>query len=235
MRVAVLPVSLLIAILLPGTSAPVSAQVRQPSSAVNALEARLSADAPAPVIRSFPGRLLSALGGAAIGAGMGFFASQVVRGDWDDDRGAGIDRSAWAAIGGSIGLAMGFSFPIGPGRPARPETAAAPSRRILRADEWENTGVNNAWDAVRSYRPEWLNGRGVHIIGESADETIVVMLDQVRLGGVSTLREIAIQMVRTIEFVEPGAATTRWGAGFSHGVILVTAEGGIAKQDSQDR
>jgi hypothetical protein len=89
--------------------------------------------------------------------------------------------------------------------------------------------VTTAYDAVRLLRPEWLRGRGVHIIGESAEETIVVMLDQVRLGGIGTLREVSIQMVRSVEFVDPGPATVRWGAGHSHGVILITAEGGIAK------
>lgn len=227
MRVAVLPISLIVTVLV-GNPDRLCAQVRLETAATESLEARL-ASATAPATRSVPGRLLSALGGAAIGAGMGFFASQVVRGDWDDDRGTGIDRSAWAAIGGSIGLAMGLSFPIGPGRPARAQRTEARDRRVLRADEWKNAGVSNALEAVRSFRPEWLNGRGVHIIGESADETIVVMLDQVRLGGVSTLREIAIQVVRSMEFVDPGAAGARWGAGVSHGVILVTAEGGIAK------
>jgi hypothetical protein len=218
----------------PGT---LGAQTQPAAETRASLEARLSHEnAAAPVAATFPGRLLSALGGAAIGAGMGFFASQVVRGDWDDERGTGIDRSAWAAVGGSIGLAMGFSFPLGPGRSARGQTIEPNDRRVLRAAEWKNTGVTTAYDAVRLLRPEWLRGRGVHIIGESAEETIVVVLDQVRLGGIGTLREVSIQMVRSVEFVDPGPATVRWGAGHSHGVILITAEGGIAKdQGSENR
>lgn len=210
------------------------------SSAVNAARTNRAVhlartSEPVPAAASFPGRILSALGGAAIGAGVGFFASQVVQGDWDDGRGRAIDRSAWAAIGGSIGLAMGFSFPLGPSRPARAEDAEIRDRKVLRPDEWANTGVTTAWDIVNLLRPEWLRGRGVHIIGESADETIVIMLDGVRLGGISTLREVNVNMIRAIEFIDPGPATVRWGAGHSHGVILITAAGGVKDEGTKDR
>lgn len=230
-----LPFSVVILTALTVNPAVLSAQSGSVNAAQENLDARLTPTmAPIPVATTFPGRILSALGGAAIGAGVGFFASQVVRGDWDDGSGRTIDRSAWAAIGGSIGLAMGFSFPLGPSRPARAEDARTRNRKVLRPEEWANTGVTTAWDIVNLLRPEWLRGRGVHIIGESADETIVVMLDGVRLGGISTLREVNVNMIRAIEFIDPGPATVRWGAGHSHGVILITAAGGVNDEGRTD-
>lgn len=173
-------------------------------------------------------RVLSALGGAAIGAGVGFFASQVVRGDWDDSPGGStVSRPVWAAVGGSLGFAFGLSFPVG-GRSLTPEPSNSlpRGRMALNASEMARTGVNNAYEAVRLLRPEWLNERGTHIIGESASETIDVYLDDVRLGGIDTLRDVMSNVVHSMHFFDAGAATLRWGSGHSHGVILVVAEGG---------
>ena len=51
-------------------------------------------------------RLASGLAAAAIGAGLGFFASQLATGDWEEDGGQDkIHRSTWAAVGGTSGFA----------------------------------------------------------------------------------------------------------------------------------
>lgn len=213
---------LLAVITLPGT--PLCAQ--QPEPLRIAAFDRLHVDAAraAPV---WPGRLLSALGGAALGAGMGFFASQVVRGDWEDGSG-GVDRPVWAAVGGSIGFAVGFSLPVA-GRGVRPDrTRSLPGgRAVIRATEFQGTGVKTAGEAVALLRPEWLRERGTHVLGETADETIQVYLDDVRLGGVRFLHDVSAAVVRSIHFFDAAAATLRWGAGHSHGVILIVAEGGL--------
>ena len=40
---------------------------------------------------SWHARLFSALGGAALGAGVGYFSSQVFRGDWDEEPGRYVE------------------------------------------------------------------------------------------------------------------------------------------------
>lgn len=183
-----------------------------------------------PAEASWQSRLLSALGGAALGAGVGFFASQVETGDWDEDPDRRVDRSAWAAVGGSIGFAVGLSFPIshggkpGPGQP-RPE----PGRFLILAEEMERTGVTNAHEAVRLLRPQWLIERGAHVIGESSEETIQVYLDGNHLGGISTLTHVSAPIVHSIQFLNSGQATVRWGAGHSHGAILVVSTPGLER------
>jgi hypothetical protein len=180
------------------------------------------------------GRLISAIGGAALGAGIGFFASQVFRGDWDEEPGRNqVDRPAWAAVGGSIGLAFGLSFPLG-GRGLRPDPERVPrnGRRSVTTEELSRQGIRTAHDAVRLLRPEWLRPRGVHIIGESAEQAITVYLDDLRLGGTLTLRDISVETVEVIHFIDAAAATLRWGAGHSHGVIQVIARGGISRDGS---
>jgi len=178
-------------------------------------------------------RVLSALSGAAIGAGVGFFASQVVRGDWDDAPGTNsLARPVWAAVGGSLGFAFGLSFPVG-GRGLKSEPAAGlpRGRQALNASELARTGVNNAYEAIRLRRPEWLIERGTHIIGESANETIEVYLDDVRMGGINALRDVDASVVHSMHFFDAGAATLRWGSGHSHGVILIIVEGGRSGTD----
>lgn len=173
-------------------------------------------------------RVLSALGGAALGAGVGFFASQVFTGDWDEEPGHEVDRPVWAAVGGSIGFALGFTIPLGRGR----EPAPAPLRGLrggraaITAEEMRGRGVRNALDAVQLLRPEWLTDRGYHVIGEEADERIRVYLDDVRLGGIPSLRDVSIERIGSLHFLDAGAATARWGAGHSHGAILIIAAGG---------
>ena len=210
------------------------AMVPPPPAAGQALEPRLPAWAVPPATQStatrtpWHTRLFSGLGGAALGAGVGFFASQVFRGDWDEAPGRReVDRPAWAAVGGSIGLAVGISFPLG-GRGAPPAATRGVrgGRYALTADEFRANGYHHALEAVRALRPEWLNARGIHIIGESADETITVYLDDVRMGGIESLRQLHVQMIRAMHLLDAGAATARWGAGHSHGVILVINDDG---------
>jgi hypothetical protein len=175
------------------------------------------------------GRILTALSGAALGAGVGFFASQVVRGDWDDGAG-GVDRPTWAAVGGSLGFAIGLSFPVA-GQAQRPDVSRTlpRGRFVIGADELQRTGVKSAAEAVQLLRPEWLRERGTHILGEGPNETIQVYLDDVRLGGLRFLSDVAAATVRSIHFLDAAAATLRWGAGHSHGVILIIAEGGLPR------
>src|SRR5690606_26372386 len=158
-----------------------------------------------------------------------FFASQVFTGDWDEEPGKEVDRPVWAAVGGSIGFALGFTVPL-PSRGREPTPAPLRGLRggrfVITADEARGRGVTNALDAVQLLRPEWLSERGYHVIGEEADERIRVYLDDVRLGGVRSLRDISIERTQSIHFRDAGAATTRWGAGHSHGAILIIAAAG---------
>jgi hypothetical protein len=204
----------------------------EPAERVNARIAPAMTGADAAPAAAWHSRLLSALGGAALGAGVGFFASQVFTGDWDEEPGHEVDRPVWAAVGGSIGFALGFTVPL-PGRGRKP--APAPlrglrgGRSVIAAEDLRGRGVTNALDAVQLLRPEWLTDRGFHVIGEDADDRLQVYLDDVRLGGVRSLRDISVERIQSIHFLDAGAATARWGAGHSHGAILIIAAAGGAR------
>jgi hypothetical protein len=168
-------------------------------------------------------RFWSALGGAVLGAGVGYFASQLVRSDWDEIPGQSqANRPAWATVGGSLGLAVGFSFPLSfGGGAAIPAPRAIESRYLITAEQIHGAVVATAYEAVRLFRPEWLVKRLPDIIGQSSSETMRVYLDDFLFGGIDSLREVNALTIEAIRFVPTSVATARWGVGHSYGAIQV--------------
>ena len=187
-------------------------------------------------------RVLTGLGAGLVGAGIGFFASQVSDSDWDEALGDyTADRSPWALVGGSVGFAFGFSFPLG-GLPEG-QTSLAPrrSREVITLEEIEEAlsrpigeerenitaaelrraVVNNAKELVDLLRPEWLVQRGVATFGDPDAETIRVYMDNQELGGIESLELVQVVLIESIQYFDVARATARWGAGHTQGVIQV--------------
>jgi hypothetical protein len=174
-------------------------------------------------------RIGTALAGAVVGAGVGYFASQVALGDWDELSGRHrISRTTWAAIGGGAGMTLGFSFPLGGGGSGSPGGAhlVLPSgRAVITAGEIVGSGASSAYDLVRNLRPEWLNRRLAHAWDTKEEADIRVYLDTQLLGGLDALSSIAAQNVQAIYRYDAAAASIRWGAGHQEGAILVVTKG----------
>jgi hypothetical protein len=86
---------------------------------------------------------------------------------------------------------------------------------ISRADI-EATTTGNAYDLVNRLRPQWLRATGVGSVsgGNPSTYGIVVFLDNVRLGGVETLRNVDSGSIASIRYLTPErAATTLPGLG----------------------
>jgi hypothetical protein len=183
--------------------------------------------------------LMAALGGAIIGAWIGYFASQVAVSDWDVAASKELDRGAWA-IGGAVAGGLG-GLVLGRGKhgeAANPGTMASPSpRTLILRDEIVRAGAPNALALVQALRSEWLVIRGANSFRETArgttsgfgvsisdpgKEDLVVYLDDARLGGPESLAEITVESIQYVQFLDASAATYRWGAGHSHGAILVS-------------
>ncbi|HEX2092906.1 MAG TPA: hypothetical protein VHG28_10910 [Longimicrobiaceae bacterium] len=198
---------------------------------VEALEARRAR------VRSATRSLLHTVGGAAVGAFVGYFASQVVKSDWDKKNDAEVSghRTSYAfggALAGSLGgLLIGM-------RSSSEGVVAVPVRagddKIIIQEQIEAAGLANVYDLVQALHPEWLRTRGVRGFYEGAgmlvgDEpvalggpTIRVYLDDARMGGVEALRQIPTASVVAVRFLDPGQATYKWGIGHNHGAIWVT-------------
>lgn len=91
--------------------------------------------------------------------------------------------------------------------------------RLLGAEELRGSSASNLYDAIRSFRPEWLIKRGQTSINLEGD--IVVYVDNVALGGPETLRAIDIQSVQSARFLNASEAQMRFGVGHMHGAIVV--------------
>ncbi len=186
-------------------------------------------------------RLLRAVGGAAVGAWVGYMASQVAVGDWDDD--TSLDRGSWAAGGAALGITIGLSIP-GVDRPARRagtrrSADRAYDRNLLSTEQIRSAQAGSMYDVIRSLRPEWLRTRGtgsmrettggtasgtdvVEISVQQGIPTIRVYLDESLLGDLDALRSVDPGMIGEARFLGPAQATQRWGSGHIHGAIVIS-------------
>jgi len=177
--------------------------------------------------QSWKGRLISGVAAAGLGAGVGFFASQVVLGDWDEESGdEEIHRSTWAVVGGASGFELGFSLPIWGRAPGRADPLPSYGNRFLiTGDEIRQASLANAFEAVSFFHPEWLVQRGREAFEGNEPDTIRVYLDNAQLGGVNDLAGINTLVIESIRFHDAQSATTRFGSGHNHGAIQVITLG----------
>ena len=81
------------------------------------------------------------------------------------------------------------------------------------------SGERTLYGAIERLRPRWLQVRSITSV--RGPVPIVVYHDNVRAGGIDVLRGIRIEGVQEVRFISASDATTRWGMGFSSGVIEV--------------
>jgi len=173
---------------------------------------------------SLKNRIATAVAGAAIGAGLGFFASQVAQSDWDEDGGR-IHRSTWAAIGGAGGFVLGFSVPMGGYAPGGGSLLPGGSQDVISREQILEASVSTALEAIRLFHPEWLILRGQESFNDPDSDTIRVYIDNVHVGSIEALREMSTVTVESIRFWSAQRATARWGSGHTHGAIQVVTMG----------
>ncbi len=176
-------------------------------------------------------RIGTGVAAAVLGAGVGYFFSEVALGDWAQNSGHGsIRRSVWAGVGGAAAFTLGFSFPIGSrrhgGEPGElPRIMFPTGRSVLTAKEIQGAHVSTAYDAVRSLRPEWLQRRQSHYAQTDAEATIPVYLGDQLLGGLDELSTISAQNVKEIFRYDVTQATLLLGPGNPEGAIQVITNG----------
>ena len=99
----------------------------------------------------------------------------------------------------------------------------APASRtdLITAEELRGGQFRNAYEAVRTLRARWLQSRGTDtFLGKPGE--VQVHLDDVRLGGTNSLREIPVIDIAYMQFFDPASASARWGLDHGHGAIYVS-------------
>jgi hypothetical protein len=194
--------------------------------------------------------MLGTVGGAVVGAFIGYFASQVLQSDWDNETGAADnDRRAFAIGGAAVGAIAGYAI-------MRPASGTSVNDRLPRGDvsydsrdrdiivqsEIVASGATNAYDLLQTRRPRWLNARGTNTFREEgratgvtadgrslrleqgSDPSIIVYLDRARLGSVERLREIPVSSFVSVRFLDARTATLQFGSGHDHGAIVLLTQ-----------
>jgi hypothetical protein len=104
------------------------------------------------------------------------------------------------------------------GGPKSPSTGANP--KLITADEIAASHEPNAYEAIRSLRPNMLVVHGPTSV-QGDDPGIVVYVNGQRYGDLNSLREISANEIREIRFLNPAEAQYRYGAGYPEGIIEV--------------
>jgi hypothetical protein len=103
---------------------------------------------------------------------------------------------------------------------------------VITRAEMEANEYASLYEVVQALRGRWLRARGPNtLIGRPGE--VQVMVDDMRMGGVSSLRAMTRDNVVTIAFVDPVAAAQRWGGSHAQGTIVVTTRPDAAAPDSE--
>jgi hypothetical protein len=104
------------------------------------------------------------------------------------------------------------------------KTANLPRRdqNVITGEELTQGHFITVYDAVEALHPPWLAARGPDSF--VAPSEVLVYLDNVKLGGVSQLRNLDLHSIRYIRHYDGVAATARWGVGHAAGVILISTQ-----------
>ncbi|HEU0300728.1 MAG TPA: hypothetical protein VFR37_14760 [Longimicrobium sp.] len=95
-------------------------------------------------------------------------------------------------------------------------TTAAPAAReapldaystgsVITREEIVNSGATDLYSVVQRLRPGWLTGRGVQNFGGQTG-MIVVYHNQIRMGDITALREMAPEYVVSLRFLDASTA-----------------------------
>ena len=92
---------------------------------------------------------------------------------------------------------------------------------VITREQLLTNHFNSAFDAVEALHSNWLIARPDSY---RARTRVIVYFDNVRLGGVETLRTIAVRPVSYIRHYNGIDATARWGLDHGSGVIYVSTQ-----------
>jgi hypothetical protein len=99
--------------------------------------------------------------------------------------------------------------------------AARRDRQTLTRTEIRETQYTNAYDVVLALRGNWLRARTAESVNGKSS-VVQVYLDMQRLPGVEELRLMSPTNIESIRFLDPLAASARFGMDHGAGAILVT-------------
>jgi hypothetical protein len=173
--------------------------------------------------------------GALVGGWLGYFGAQVGRSDWDQVPTGEKNslRQSYTAAGVGAGALLGyFMRPKVRARGMLPQPMNIPARsgrQLFASTELRRSIATNALEAVELDRPEWTKPQrddeakhgSAPRTGPVESISLVVYVGDERVGGIETLRDIAIPEVAELRFYDSRDARRRWGVEHRYGAIEV--------------
>jgi hypothetical protein len=99
-------------------------------------------------------------------------------------------------------------------------------RNRITTEQLARIPAANAYEAIRTLQPQWLDSRGVISADPSArPTTAIVFIDGTRAGDLEYLRGVPINTLSEIRYLTAGEASTRYGLGLDRGVIELISKG----------
>jgi hypothetical protein len=114
-------------------------------------------------------------------------------------------------------LAASLSCASGSSSSRRPSGSSAD---LIGPEELSHAQWPNAWELVSNLRPRWLQNRGPDSF--SNPSVIQVVVDDMRLGPVTSLRNLPTSGITSLQWVDALSATARWGLDFGSGAIYIS-------------
>jgi len=104
-------------------------------------------------------------------------------------------------------------------------SSATESRDVLTDQEIATTQATNAYDAIVIKRPWFLQSHGPRSLNQAnageTNEYPIVYLDKMYYGDLESLRQIPVQEISLIRYLDSNDATMQFGAGHTGGIILI--------------
>ena len=111
--------------------------------------------------------------------------------------------------------------------------SCAPARNAIPGDynpsliseyELNQSSTNNAYDAIRRLRPQWLSYQPQTSVSAPIPPMPVVYVDEQFVGDLSTLNQMLISQIESIAFYKAPEAMIKYGTNRTGGVITVTTK-----------
>jgi hypothetical protein len=98
---------------------------------------------------------------------------------------------------------------------------------VLTVEELRMTPYDNLYDAVVALRRNWVRERPPARFGSEEGEQVIVFLEDTRLGGVASLRQLRVEDVASVRYLSVSEAAMRFGRqANARRVLMVTVRKG---------
>ncbi|HEY8164840.1 MAG TPA: hypothetical protein VIF83_04725 [Gemmatimonadaceae bacterium] len=162
------------------------------------------------------------------------------------------NRHSFALVELAVAICIVVTLSAGYATPAlgqRRESTRTDSRSVITTAEIQMYGSNGSvHDLVHALRRQWLDLQQISLretptieaqgkrearVTRASDPTLIVYLDNVKLGDIDELRSLPLTGVLEVRYFNAGQAMRRWGSGHEHGAIevITTANAGTRQRD----